>query len=303
MVRERTADQFSGVVAFVRVAEAQSFTAAARRLGLTPSAVSKAISKLENDLGVGLLHRTSRSVRLTAEGTGFYERCRQIVSDMEEARHAVARAQTEPRGHLRVSLAPAYGRLEIMPLLPRFLATYPKLTVDVHLTDRAVDLAEEGFDVAVRVGRRSEARLVGQRLCRTRMTTVASPEYLAARGTPGVPEDLRGHNCIGFVLPSTGAGVEWVFERNGARQSLAPRGNLTVNTVEAQVEAAVAGAGITQTPDFMARRALQAGELVQVLGDYLTVGPGVFVLYPENRRLSAKIQVFVRFLLEALATD
>ena len=302
MARERSADQFSGIVAFVRAAEARSFTGAAQRLGLTPSAISKAVAKLEDELGVPLLHRTSRRVTLTPEGAGFYERCRQIVSDMEEARQAVSSAQAEPRGHLRVSLPLAYGRMEIMPVLPRLLERYPELTVDANLTDRAVDLAEEGFDVAVRIGRRSEARLIAKRLCRTRMITAASPTYLAAHGIPRTPEALQRHNCIGFVLPSTGASLEWVFERGGEPLSLTLRGNLAVNTVEAQVEAAVAGAGVIQTLDFMARRAIDAGELVPVLGDYLTLGPSVFILFPENRRLSARIRVFVQFLMETLGT-
>lgn len=301
--RDRTGDQFSGIVAFVEAAEARSFTIAARALGLTPSAISKAVAKLEGDVGVSLLHRTSRNVTLTPEGVGFYERCRQIVSDMEEAREAVSSAQVEPRGHLRVSLPLAYGRMRVMPILPDFLARYPELNLDAHLTDRAVDLAEEGFDAAVRIGRRSEARLVVRRLHRTRMITAASPGYLAARGVPPTPEALRDHNCVGFVLPSSGAPMEWVFDREGRTGAMPVRGNLAVNTVEGLVEAAVAGAGVIQTLDFMARRAIDAGELVPVLGEYVTLGPSVFLLYPENRRLSVRIQLFAGFLTESLGAS
>lgn len=303
MARERGGDQFSGIVPFVRAAEARSFTGAAKRLGLTPSAISKAIAKLEAEVGVALLHRTSRSVTLTPEGAAFYERCRQIVSDMEEARQAVSSAQAEPRGHLRVSLPLAYGRLEVMPLLAGFLERNPELTVDANLTDRAVDLAEEGYDVAVRIGRRSEARLVAERICRTRMITAASPAYLRAREVPRTPEALDAHNCIGFMLPSTGALLDWAFERDGRSVTLAVRGNLTVNTVEAQIEAAVAGAGVIQTLDFMARRAIDDGRLVPLLQDYVSMGPSVFALYPENRRLSARIRVFVDFLIARLGTE
>lgn len=301
MVKERHGDQFSGIVPFVRAAEARSFTAAAKRLGLTPSAISKAVAKLESDLGVALLHRTSRQVTLTPEGAAFYERCREIVSDMEEARQIATRAQSEPRGHLRVSLPLAYGRLEIMPLVARFLEQNPELTLDVNLTDRAVDLADEGFDVAVRVGRRSEARLVAERIRRTRLITAASPDYLARRGTPETPEALQAHDCIGFMLPSTGAFLDWAFERDGRPVSLALPGKLTVNTVDAQVEAAVAGAGVIQTLDFMARRAIDAGRLVPLLQDYVTLGPSIFVLYPQNRQHSAKIRVFAAFVKEYLA--
>ncbi|MBA1145760.1 LysR family transcriptional regulator [Ectothiorhodospiraceae bacterium WFHF3C12] len=300
MAKERGGDHFAGIVPFVRVAEARSFTGAAKRLGLTPSAVSKAIAKLEGDLGVALLHRTSRSVTLTPEGAAFYERCRQIVSDIEEARESVSTAQAEPRGHLRVSLPLAFGRLEVMPLMPGFLEQNPELTVDANLTDRAVDLAEEGYDVAVRIGRRSEARLVARRIRRTRMVTAASPAYLRERGVPERPEALRGHNCVGFLLPSTGALLDWVFEHDGRPQSIAVRGNLTVNTVEAQVEAAVSGGGVIQTLDFIARRAIEDGTLVPLLEDYLTLGPSIFALYPENRRLSAKIGVFIDFLTRTL---
>lgn len=296
MVKERGADQFTGIVPFVRAAEARSFTGAAKRLGLTPSAISKAIAKLEGELGVSLLHRTSRSVTLTPEGAGFYERCRQIVSDMEEARESATSAHAEPRGHLRVSLPLAFGRLEIMPLMPGFLASNPELTVDANLTDRAVDLAEEGYDVAVRIGRRSEARLEARRIRRTRMVTAAAPSYLEAHGIPRQPEDLRGHNCIGFLLPSTGTLLDWVFDRDGRPLSLGVRGNLTVNTVDAQIEAAVAGGGVIQTLDFIARRSIEAGTLVPLLADHLTLGPSIFALYPENRRLSAKIGVFIDFL-------
>lgn len=300
MAKERGGDHFAGIVPFVRAAEARSFTGAAKRLGLTPSAISKAIAKLEGELGVSLLHRTSRSVTLTPEGAAFYERCRQIVTDMEEARESATTAHAEPRGHLRVSLPLAFGRLEVMPLMPRFLAANPELTVDANLTDRAVDLAEEGYDVAVRIGRRSEARLEARRILRTRMVTAAAPGYLRTHGHPQRPEDLRQHNCIGFMLPSTGTFMDWVFEHEGRPISLGVRGNLTVNTVDAQVEAAVADGGIIQTLDFIARRAIEAGTLVPVLEQYLTLGPSIFALYPENRRLSAKIRVFLDFLLRSL---
>lgn len=300
MVKGRGGDQFSGVVPFVRVAEARSFTGAAKRLGLTPSAISKAIAKLEGELGVSLLHRTSRSVTLTPEGAVFYQRCRQIVSDMEEARQQASSAQAEPRGYLRVSLPLAFGRLEIMPLMPDFLRRNPELSLDANLTDRAVDLAEEGYDVAVRVGRRAEARLMARRIRRTRMVTAAAPAYLESHGLPVTPADLRRHSCIGLMMPSTGTLLDWVFERDGRPESLPVRGRLTVNTVDAQIEAAVAGGGIIQSLDFIARRAIEAGTLVPLLQDYLTVGPSIYALYPENRQLSAKIGVFIDFLTASL---
>ena len=196
-------ENLTGMLAFVRAAEARSFTVAARRLGISPSGVSKAISRLEASFQVRLLHRTSRSVTMTPEGAAFYERCRQIVSELEDAEQLLSAAREIPRGRLRMTMPLSLGRLHLARLVPEFLQRYPEVTVEVSATDRIVDLVEEGFDVAVRLGQPPDSRLVARQLIGGAFVTCAAPAYLKRHGTPRAPEDLARHNCARFVVPST----------------------------------------------------------------------------------------------------
>src|SRR6478609_4827843 len=214
-MKDRSADLFSGVVPFVAAAEAQSFRVAARKLGLTPSAVSKAITRLEARLGLSLLNRTARAVSLTEEGEAFLRGCQEAVLNVRSAEERVLQAHRAPRGRLAVSLPLLLGKLVVLPALKQFCERYPALSVHVSLTDRVLSLADENVDAAVRVGTLADSRLSARKLSDVRWLTVAAPAYLARRGTPRTPDELGAHNCLKFVLPN-GIAQEWMFEAPGS---------------------------------------------------------------------------------------
>jgi DNA-binding transcriptional LysR family regulator len=292
-------DNLTGILAFVRTAEARSFTAAARQLGISPSGVSKAISRLEAGFGVRLLHRTSRSVTLTPEGLAFYERCRQIVAELEGAEQILSSARDAPRGRLRVTLPLSLGRLQLARLLPEFLAGHPEVSIEASATDRMVDLVEEGVDVAVRLGRPPDSRLVARRLLAGTLVTCATPAYLARHGTPREPEDLARYNCARFVVPSTGVARDWMFQRGGKTFSVAVGGNLTFDHAECLVEAATAGTAVIQMSSYVTGDAFASGRLVRILASFEVDSPPMWVMYPQNRHLTPRVRAFVDFLVEA----
>ena len=291
-------DIFSGILAFVRATEERSFTKAAHKLGISPSGVSKAISRLEAQFKVRLLHRTSRSITITPEGVAFYERCRQIVADLGDAGQLLSRAQEAPRGLLRVTLPLSVGRLHLARALPEFARRYPEVNLDATLTDRMVDLVEEGFDVAVRLGKPPDSRLVARQLAAGVLTTCAAPSYLKQHGTPRTPEDLADHNCVRFVVPSTGRVQDWRFQRGGKKFSIAVPGNLSLDHAEALVEAALAGTALIQISSYVTAPAIRSHLLKAVLTQYQVDSPGVWVMYPHNRNLTPRVRAFVDFLVE-----
>ena len=292
-------DPFAGVMAYVATAEARSFRAAASQLGVTPSAVSKAIAKLEAELGVRLLHRTSRTVSATPEGETFLRRCRDAVDQLMAARELASQAQRAPRGLLRVSLPPALGRAIVLPALPQLLARHPQLTVEAVLTDRFVRLAEETVDVALRIGKIADASAVARKVRNVRWSTVASPAYLARAGAPRSPDDLEGHNCLAFVL-SSGRAQPWAFVMGSEEVSFAPRGNLAADDGQALVGAAVAGLGVLQAHDFMVAEHVARGELVEVLAPHRAPGPPISVLSAPGRASAPKVRAFTQFVVEVV---
>lgn len=292
-------ENLTGMLAFVRAAEARSFTAAARALGISPSGVSKAISRLEAAFSVRLMHRTSRSVTLTPEGSAFYERCRQIVAELEDAEQHLSAVRQLPRGRLRITLPLSLGRLYLARLLPEFLARFPEVEVQASATDRMVDLVEEGFDVAVRLGEPPDSRLVARQLLAGTLVTCAAPSYLERYPVPKRPEELSTHNCIRFVVPSTGIARDWLFRSRDKTYSVPVTGNLMLDHAECLVEAATAGTGIIQISSYVTGPAIEAGLLCPVLCEYQVVSPAMWVIYPQNRHLTPRVRVFVDFLLEA----
>ncbi|HKA91601.1 MAG TPA: LysR family transcriptional regulator, partial [Haliangiales bacterium] len=252
-------DPFDGVTAFVQVAGAKSFTDAARRLGVTASALSKTIARLEAGIGARLLHRSARGVTPTSEGEEFLARCRRAVDELRAGRDALA--ERAPRGPLRASLPHPLGRMVVMPALSRLLLAHPGLELRVSFTDRYVRFAEENVDVAIRIGVLADQSATAQRLRTLRWVTAAAPAYLKRRGTPGAPAALAGHDCLRFILPS-GLLQTWRFA--GGRL-VAVRGNLTADLGEGLVEAAAAGLGIIQAHDYMVAPAIAAGRLVPIL--------------------------------------
>ena len=291
-------DNLGGILAFVRAAEARSFTKAAQQLGMSPSGVSKAISRLEDQFKVRLLHRTSRSVTMTPEGTAFYERCRQIVADLEDAEQMLSQSREAPQGALRVTLPLSIGRLHLARVVPEFARRYPEVNVSASFSDRLIDLIDEGYDVAVRLGKPPDSRLIARQLAAGTLMTCASPAYLKQHGTPRTPEDLAHHNCIRFVAPNAGRAFEWKFQRDGKRFGVGVAGNLSLDHAEALVEAALAGTAMIQISSYITAPAVRAGYLKPVLTAFQVEAPTIWVMYPQNRHLTPRVRVFVDFLFE-----
>lgn len=287
-------DNLTGVMAFVKTSEALSFVSAARALGISASAVGKNVARLEADLNVRLLHRSTRKVSLTAEGALFYERCRKILDDLEDARAMVSDAIEAPRGKLRVSL-PTIGYRFLLQHLADFRAAHPQVELELDFNDRLVDVIEEGFDVVIRSGSLAESKLMSRRLGPFRFVLCASPAYLHRKGRPEVLSALGQHECLRYRFVTTGKIMDWSLSANPALTGLHLPTALVLNNMEAVLMAAVAGQGIAYVPDFLARQALALGQLHTVLDRY-TQEQGVFwALWPSNRHLSPKVRAFVDF--------
>lgn len=296
-------DLFQGILPFVHTAEERSFRRAAERLGVTPAAVSKAVAKLEDDLGVRLLNRTSRRVALTPEGALFLERCREAVAHLKAGREAVAEAQRTPKGSLAVTLPFILGRL-VVPSLAKLSSRYPALSFRLKLTDRFSKLVDDSIDVAVRIGDLEDSSLVSRRLRRTRWVTLASPAYLARHGAPKTPGDLEDHNCLKFLAPR-GKTHEWSFQDGAqSRASVAKTsGNLEIDQGELLLDAAVAGMGLCHVLDFMVTDLVREAKLVEVLSDYAAEGPAIRALCLPGRKSSPKVRALLDFLAEELRRD
>lgn len=290
-------DNLSDIVTLVKVVEAGSFVSAAQGLGVTPSAVSKSVSRLEERLGVRLLNRTTRSLSLTDAGNSFYVRCRTVVGQLNEAEAEVAATTQRPRGRLRIDMPTAFGREYVVPALPRFLAQYPEITLQISFNDRLIDMIDEGIDIVIRVGKLTDSRLIARQLTVPRMFLVAAPDYLARAGVPQTPEDLRSHTCIRFFNPNSGANVDWVVERDGVSQDVPVSGQLMFNSLEAALASAIAGLGVAPAPSFMAERGIASGLLTQILPEWrLLPEKPISALWVKDRHASPKLQVFVEFL-------
>ena len=292
----RPADEMS---IFVEVVNGGSFSAAAEALRVTPSAVSKNIARLEDRLGVRLLHRTTRQLSVTEEGEAFYQRCRRILSDIEEAEAEVSSARVEPRGTLRVNSVIHFGLHHLTPMMPDFLARYPQLDIQLTLDDRIVDIVEQGFDVAIRAGFLEDSNLVARRLGGNHRVVVAAPSYLAKHGEPKTPDALSGHNCL--LYSQLDYLNHWEFPRaDGSLQVIEAKGNFSANTGEALREAALAGIGVARLATFSIGESLRAGALRHLLPEYTQDGGNVYAVYPHRRHLSSKVRVFVDYLVERI---
>ncbi|HLW24766.1 MAG TPA: LysR family transcriptional regulator [Steroidobacteraceae bacterium] len=290
-------DHLSGLLAFVHAVEARSFTRAARRLGISPSGISKAISRLESRHGVRLLQRTARSISLTPEGLAYYQLCKKIVADLEEAEHVLTDAHKSPRGLLRITLPLSIARLHFARMLPEFARQYSEVQLEVHVSDRITDLVEEKFDVAIRIGKLSDSRLVARRLASGTLTTCATPSYLKRHGVPKRPEDLLQHNCIQFEVPNTGRAQPWQFQRDQRRLSVPVRGNLRLDHAEAMVEAALAGTALIQISSYVTAPAIARRQLEPILTAYQVDSPPIWALYPKNSNPTPRLKAFVDFMV------
>lgn len=294
-------DRLQAMRVFARVAELGSFTRAAQALALSRTRVSEALAELERELGARLLHRTTRRVALSDDGRAYYERVRQILVDVAEAEALIGGSPALARGRLRVAMPIALGRLHVVPALPRLLSRHPELAVEVRLENRVVDLLEEGLDCALSYGKPSQQDLVARQLAETHLLTCASPAYLREHGAPSTPEALTRHNCIAFLALAGARPTPWSFERRGEPLTHAPSGNLGFNSMEACVEAAAAGLGITQVLSSVGQRALRARRLRAVLPDCAAAGPGIYAVYPPHRHLSPRLRALLDFFGEVFA--
>jgi DNA-binding transcriptional LysR family regulator len=291
-------DSMSGLVAFVTAVETGGFAAAGRRLGVSASAVGKAVARLEARLGVRLLQRTTRSIALTGEGKLLFERAALIIEDVREAENAIAQTRNSPRGRLKVSMPAALGRRVIVPALDQFIAAYPHIALDINLDDRMVDLVEGGFDLVVRTGVLDPSRLIARKLAPHRFVTCASPRYLRRRGEPKTPDDVPGHTCLRLRFPTTGRLEYWAF-RGWTPPGRPPNGPV-FNDSEAVALAAIAGLGIAQLPHYLAAQALAEGRLVAVLGDYAVDRGNIWLVSPPARSPSPRVRAFAEFLSELI---
>lgn len=292
-------DHLSEMAVFARVAEAKSFSAAARGLGMTKSAASKQVSRLEQALGARLLNRTTRSLSLTEIGVQVYEHCARIVAESEAALLAAQQLSLAPRGVLKISASVAFGKLHIAPAMPEFLARYPEIRVQLALSDRFVDLAEEGFDLVVRLTEKPGLNLVARRIAPVRYVVCAAPAYLERMGTPQTPQDLVGHNCLFYAYESFQD--VWHFAGPSGPTQVKISGNFQVNSSEAIREALLGGLGISLAPTFTVGAELRSGALRRVLTDYRPLGgfgSSAYAVYLPNRQLAPKVRALVDFLVE-----
>ncbi|MGE6786657.1 LysR family transcriptional regulator [Ensifer adhaerens] len=287
-------DSLGALNAFVQAAEARSFTEAATQLGVSPSAVGKAIARLEERLSVRLFHRSTRSVTLTPEGTLFLERCRRIFCEVEAAEAELVQTKEAPRGKLRVSL-PMAGML-LMPTLTAFMRAYPEVEIDLDFSDRMVDVIEEGFDAVIRSGELGDSRLMTRQIGTFHPYLVASPAYFERHGTPTAPRDLKQHHCLHHRFPSTGKLEPWPLMDGGTAASVDLPVTAVSNALDPLIHMAEEGLGIACLPDFTIRRQMREGTLVAVLENQLRRCGTYRILWPSSRHLSPKLRVFVDFM-------
>lgn len=287
---------------FCLAAEQGSFTAAAQAAGITPAAVSRAMARLEARLGVKLFLRTTRQIRLTEGGQLYFERCRNALGQLQEAENVLGGIQSVPAGTLRISLPTTYGHFRVLPLLPAFLAEHPQIKVEVHLSNRNVDFADEGFDLAIRARAPVDSGLVARKLEDAELVVVAAPAYLAQRGNPDTPQALATHECIQFDLPSSGRQVPWLFQQGGQMIEWPTQGRYhCAEDLLGGITLARHGAGLFQAYRFTVEADLQHGRLVEVLQPFGGCSRPFSLLYPHGRLAPLRVRAFVEFLLARLA--
>lgn len=290
-------DRTAEMTAFVRSVDTGGFSAAARELGLTPSALSKLVTRLEDRLGARLLQRSTRRLHLTPEGEAFYIRSRKILLDIEAAENEVVQAGVLPKGLLRVHCGSAFGMHQFAPAIPEFLSRYPDVKLELTIDDQAPGNLEEGIDLAIRIGALDESSMVARRICNLERVICAAPDYLSRCGTPKNPDELQQHNCLWITsLPVL---RRWPFDTEEGIRVVHIDGNVVANNAEAVLQLAIAGGGITRLTDVIVGDAIQRGELVPILTDWHHVEPvPLYATYPSGKNLSPKIRAMVDFLVE-----
>ncbi len=289
-------DRLAGMAVFVKVVESSSFAAAARHFRLSPAMVSRHVHALEEQLGAQLLNRTTRRVSPTEVGQAYYQRVRQILADIEEADRLATDLHATPRGLLRMTSSQSFGIRHLAPAIADYLALCPEVQMDVILNDRYLDVIEEGFDLAIRIGHLEDSSLIARRLAPIRMALCAAPDYIARHGAPQTPADLAQHNCLVYTYAASQS--EWRFvDGDGKEHSVHIEGRLLANNGDVLRVAALQAQGLALGPTFILGEDMRAGTLVRLLPDYTPPEAGLYAVYPPSRHLSAKVRSFVDFLV------
>ena len=285
---------WDGINEFVCVVETESFTAAAKRLDVSVAHVSRQVNQLEDRLGAKLLYRTTRKLRLTEVGEVYYQHARKVLNELQEADRAVMEMEGKPTGKLRITAPVYYGEYFLAPLVNDFLLQYPQLDLELKLTNETVDLVEEGYDLAIRLGTLDSSTMMCRKLARRTQFLCASPAYLAAKGTPQTLTDLANHRCLGGSLD------HWRFVENSRQRNWRIGSAWSCNSGLALKDAALKGLGIVQLPDYYVQEELKQGLLISLLEEYRLPDDGIWVVYPHNRHLSPKVKLLVDFLVKKL---
>lgn len=302
MKEQVSLERLTGIVAFARAASYGSFTAAAQSLSVSPSAVSKTIQRLEQQLGFRLFTRTTRSLELTPEGRDLHERALRLLRAAEDVIQSAAAVRAEPAGMLKVAAPLPIGTRLLAPALAEFRQRFPRVSVDLRLNDRFINLVEEGIDVAIRIGDLPDSSFISRSLAPTRIGAFASPAYLARRGTPDRPEDLKNHDCVNFRYQNSGRLLRWTFKIANRHVEFTPDSTIVVDASDAVVEVLAAGGGIGMSAFFIAAPYVERGLLVPVLHEFVDEGVPITAVWPESRRGNPTIKAFVDFLHELLGT-
>lgn len=287
---------------FCFAAELGNFTSAANAAGVTPAAVSRSISRLEERLGVRLFVRTTRQIRLTEAGRVYFDQCRQALGQLVDAEREITGGQTTPSGLLRISMPTTYGHYRVLPLLAEFRERYPDVKVEIHLSNRNIDFADEGYDLAIRVRKPADSNLIARKLEDAELVLVATPGYLKRAGTPTTPDQLLQHDCIQFELPSTGRRIPWPLHVDGQVVELATTGGYCCSDdVLGIVTLARGGAGVVQTYRYIVADDILRGTLVELMPQYGGTSRPFILLYPHARHLSQRVRALVDFLVSRMA--
>ncbi|WNZ54097.1 LysR family transcriptional regulator [Microbulbifer sp. MKSA007] len=285
---------WEGITEFVYVAESESFTLAAQRLAISTAKVSRQVSALESRLNVKLLYRTTRKVSLTQEGTLFYQHCRGVLDGLEAAERAVTQLQSHPQGKIKLTAPVTYAEKKVAPLINDFVIQNPKIEVNAYFTNRQVDLIDEGYDIAIRLGKLQDSTLMARKLADRRIHLCASPDYLEEHGTPHSLSELNRHNCLLGTLDY------WRFSTREGEKNLRVKGSLRYNNGGALLDAALKGLGVVQLPDYYVEQYIAEGKLITLLSDLEDRDEGVFAVYPGNRYIAPKVRLLIDYLAEDL---
>lgn len=285
---------WEGVTEFIFVAETESFTAASKKLGISTAQVSRQVSQLEKRLNTKLFYRTTRRVSLTSEGNIYYHHCRQALDGLEEAERAMTNLNDTPQGNIKMTAPVTYGEQYIMPIVLDFMQQYPQVSIRCDLTNQQVDLVQDGYDLAIRLGHLKDSSLIAKRLGSRNQYVCASPQYIQQFGAPHSLSELAQHNCLLANSPY------WRFIENGKSRTIKVKGNLTTGSGYGLLDAAIRGMGIIQLPGYYVDKAIASEQLVPLLTQFQEPSEGIWALYPHNRQLSPKIKLLVAMIFNQL---